>query len=101
MTPSKHLTSILNDLAPALKKKYLKGVKSHGGRLWEKNVGPEITDELLDLIVYVYTREAQVKELVAAAVAVLMLAPGICPREIVDLQLAVAPFLRKNKPHDD
>jgi hypothetical protein len=31
MTPSRHIDQILGRLAPALKKKYLKGVKAHGG----------------------------------------------------------------------
>jgi hypothetical protein len=52
-------------VGPALKKKYFRGVKQHGGGLWKKNVGLEIEGELLDLIVYVYTREEQVKRLTA------------------------------------
>jgi hypothetical protein len=66
MRPSQHLNSIVNKVTPAIRK-YLRGAKEHGGGLWKKNVGPEINNELLDLIVYQFTFSEQVKKLVAAA----------------------------------
>lgn len=101
MTPSQHINNIAKRLGPALRKKYAKGVKAHGGGLWKKNVGPEIEGELLDLIVYVYTREEQVKELVAAAQQYMFDTYGEHHENTAELRAALAPFLRANKPHDD
>jgi hypothetical protein len=91
MNPSQHINSILKTLAPKLRKKYLRGAKEHGGGLWKKNVGPEIESELLDLIVYVYTREEQVEKLVAAAFNVVS-PEGDMRQDLRALRTALAPF---------
>jgi hypothetical protein len=104
MNPSQHINSITKRLGPSLKKKYAAGVRAHGGKLWEKNVGPEITDELLDLIVYVYTREEQVTRLVNAAKWVVYSdVQGRNPSkaEIHTLFDALAPFLNKPTKGND
>jgi hypothetical protein len=103
-TPSQHINSILKELSPALRKKYLRGAKEHGGGLWKKNVGPEIENELLDLIVYVYTREEQVKRLVAAANIILEEHVVFDCIHLDELRAALAPFLNNEiqptKGHD-
>jgi hypothetical protein len=101
MTPSQHINSILKDLSPSLRKKYLRGAKEHGGGLWKKNVGPEIEGELLDLIVYVYTQREQIIRLVNAAKWVVY--ADIHDRnpskaEINSLFDALAPFLKNESP---
>jgi hypothetical protein len=92
----KHIDQIVKAITPALKAKYVKGVKAHGGKLWEKNIGPEIEGELLDLIVYVCTYEEQVKRLVEAASEMLM---GPIGWEALydNLETALAPFLTNTK----
>jgi hypothetical protein len=97
---SQHINSILKDLSPKLRKKYLRGAKQHGGGLWKKNVGPEIENELLDLIVYVYTREEQVARLVVAAKQMGDHDWFECTH-LGELHAALAPFLNKPSKGND
>jgi hypothetical protein len=104
MKPSEHINSIVKKLGPRLKNKYLRGAKQHGGGLWKKNVGPEIENELLDLIVYVYTYSDQVVRLVNAAKWVVYSdVQGRNPSkaEIHALFDALAPFLNKPTKGND
>jgi hypothetical protein len=104
MKSSQHINGIVKKLGPALKKKYAAGVRAHGGGLWNKNVGPEIENELLDLIVYVYTREEQVTRLVNAAKWVVYSdVQGRNPSkaEIHALFDSLAPFLNKPTKGND
>jgi hypothetical protein len=105
MNSSQHINDIAKRLGPALKKKYAAGVRAHGGGLWKKNVGPEIENELLDLIVYCYTREEQVGRLVAAAKKVLARSTWIVDgKEFCDepeLRAALAPLLNQPTKGND
>jgi hypothetical protein len=91
-----HIKKVLRFVRGKLPPKYARGVSEHGGGLWKKNVGPEIEGELLDLIVYVYTREQQVKALVSAVQAYL---DRSVPLEGGSnyIRAALAPFLDKTK----
>jgi hypothetical protein len=93
-----HINNVLRFVNEKLPPKFARGVSEHGGGLWKKNVGPEIENELLDLIVYVYTYSDQVIRLVNAAKWIVQAdIQGRSPSkaEIDALFDALVPFLQK------
>ncbi len=86
-----HIAEIVDFVATRLPAKYIIGQKEHGGRLWEKKLGPEITLELLDFMVYWYTFKVQVDKLVAAA----------AKHKDPELQEALKPFFYEMKKGHD
>jgi hypothetical protein len=94
-----HLTFILNFWKEKTPPKYTHGVHEHGGDLWKKNLGPEITGELTDLITYWPTYLAQVDRLVKAIHAYISIPSDL--ESYTELQEALAPFHYEMKKNDD
>ena len=66
MTPSQeaHLENIKEWFAHEVDEKYRKGVKEHGGNLWEKSgIIDMALEEVLDMAVYLVTLKAQIASL--------------------------------------
>ena len=59
-----HLQSIIDYLSKDLERKYRAGQREHGGNLWEKpGMLNHAIDEVVDLVVYLYTLRAQLERL--------------------------------------
>jgi len=60
-TPKQHIEDIINEFSTLAKKKYNKGQKEHGGKLWRKPVVNEVMSEAIDFIIYVSTMLKQIE----------------------------------------
>jgi hypothetical protein len=59
--PMEHITSILREFEQKAVKKYKKGQREHGGRLWRKAVYELMEGEVLDFVVYYFTAQEQLQ----------------------------------------
>lgn len=58
----KHLEHILHNFCEDASKKYVKGQKEHGGKLWEKtDLLDQAIAEAIDQVIYLYTLKEQLK----------------------------------------
>jgi len=63
MTHQEHIKQILNDFSQIASNKYTKGVKEHGGHLWEKKGLIDMTiEEAVDQVIYLLTLKKQIEE---------------------------------------
>jgi hypothetical protein len=58
-----HSDAIIAQVTADIEHKYVAGQLEHGGKLWRKRLDNHERDELLDLIVYHYTRREQMSKL--------------------------------------
>lgn len=59
-----HLGQVVDYITEVVGKKYRKGQKEHGGKLWEKSgLIEEAINEVADLAVYLITLRTQIKQL--------------------------------------
>ncbi len=68
MTPAQeqHLDGIINRIGNRLGDKYAAGQVEHGGNIWAKSgLWRQLTDEVVDLIVYQDTIEDQLRDILA------------------------------------
>lgn len=86
-----HVNGIIEKVATDFKEKYDIGQKEHGGKLWEKNVGPELYKEFLDFMAYLPTYMAQVDKLVSASQKAMVMLEGY-PQIQEYVKEALAPF---------
>ena len=62
MIPSEHIESILKEFNLLAIKKYQRGQKEHGGKLWLKSdMLDKAIEETIDLVIYLLTLKAQLK----------------------------------------
>lgn len=57
----RHIEGIILRFAERAYAKYARGQREHGGDLWRRPVVQEILDESVDLIIYAYTLDMQVR----------------------------------------
>ena len=60
---NKHVQTIASEFASLMSSKYEKGVKEHGGNLWEVGIHDMVDmalDEAIDQVVYLMTLKEQV-----------------------------------------
>jgi len=59
---NRHLESIQEKVVLRMAKKYVNGVREHGGNLWEKEGLIDMAiDEAIDQLVYLYTLKDQIE----------------------------------------
>lgn len=63
MTYEEHIKQILNEFSQIASKKYMKGVKEHGGHLWEKKGLIDMSiEEAVDQVIYLLTLKKQIED---------------------------------------
>jgi hypothetical protein len=63
LTPRQHENLVVTWIAEWVRRKYKAGQVEHGGKLWRKRMMPHVIEEIVDLVVYIFTMHSQLLQI--------------------------------------